>query len=350
MEADKPKKVIGPGAELLPLAEAAEISGYTPEYLNLLSRQGKMKAQKIGRNWYTTKDWMLEYFYPENYQAKAAEEASRKAAEEKRKAELAQAAQQEKEKLIQAELENKLQVETQKIHAHWEAKNQQLRVSERESEVSPRFTPLKLALAVVMILVAIGVAQTIRFLNARNFFNPPAAPTDVMVADNGKINNDGWVLAAETNASNEMFASENFGIREIKFGGDVALLAASDQDVPIKITDIRSEVITTKNQDEFKLLVYWKTNKLAESSIEYSNMGGSNSHVVKENDYGYSHSIILSGLQPATAYVYQINARDKWGNTIDSDRYSAYTGSKQASVIDLIMGAVKDTFSWAMKK
>ena len=37
------------------LSQAAEISGYHQDYLGQLCRLGKIKAAKIGRNWYTTK-------------------------------------------------------------------------------------------------------------------------------------------------------------------------------------------------------------------------------------------------------------------------------------------------------
>ncbi|MFA6918488.1 MAG: helix-turn-helix domain-containing protein, partial [Candidatus Gracilibacteria bacterium] len=50
--------------ELIPLAEAAKLTGYTPEYLNLLSRKGKLKAEKIGRNWYTKTEWVNSFLAP----------------------------------------------------------------------------------------------------------------------------------------------------------------------------------------------------------------------------------------------------------------------------------------------
>ena len=47
--------------ELLSLKEAAEISPYSADYLNLLARKGKLKARKIGRDWLITKADLLEY-------------------------------------------------------------------------------------------------------------------------------------------------------------------------------------------------------------------------------------------------------------------------------------------------
>ncbi|MCX6791063.1 MAG: hypothetical protein NTV62_02615 [Candidatus Gribaldobacteria bacterium] len=43
------------------LQQASIISGYSQEYLSLRSRQGKLKAKKIGRNWVTTKPWLRYY-------------------------------------------------------------------------------------------------------------------------------------------------------------------------------------------------------------------------------------------------------------------------------------------------
>lgn len=42
----------------MPLSEASKRTGYTPEHLNLLCRQGKLKGKKIGRNWFVKKEWL----------------------------------------------------------------------------------------------------------------------------------------------------------------------------------------------------------------------------------------------------------------------------------------------------
>ncbi len=47
--------------ELIPLSEAAAISGLSVKHLGLLARQGKLRARKIGRNWVTTREAVAEY-------------------------------------------------------------------------------------------------------------------------------------------------------------------------------------------------------------------------------------------------------------------------------------------------
>ncbi|NWJ99008.1 MAG: hypothetical protein HXX20_25000 [Chloroflexi bacterium] len=41
--------------ELISLAEAAQLSGLTQDYLKKIAQSGRLRAKKIGRNWVTTK-------------------------------------------------------------------------------------------------------------------------------------------------------------------------------------------------------------------------------------------------------------------------------------------------------
>ncbi len=47
--------------ELLSLKDAAELTPYSPDYLNLLARKGKLRARKIGRDWLITKSDLFDY-------------------------------------------------------------------------------------------------------------------------------------------------------------------------------------------------------------------------------------------------------------------------------------------------
>jgi len=47
--------------QYISLREAMEYCDYSQEYLSLRARQGKLKAIKIGRNWATKKEWVLDY-------------------------------------------------------------------------------------------------------------------------------------------------------------------------------------------------------------------------------------------------------------------------------------------------
>lgn len=40
------------------LKEAARVYNCTQKHLNLMARRGKLKAKKVGRNWLTTLEWL----------------------------------------------------------------------------------------------------------------------------------------------------------------------------------------------------------------------------------------------------------------------------------------------------
>jgi len=51
--------------QLIPLSQAAELSGITQSHLRLLARQGKLWAKKLGRDWLTTEAAVKKYLATE---------------------------------------------------------------------------------------------------------------------------------------------------------------------------------------------------------------------------------------------------------------------------------------------
>lgn len=143
--------------------------------------------------------------------------------------------------------------------------------------------------------------------------------------------------------------SEHYRAPIVIFGGNVSL-PDSLGEVPPKVQQVKSELLTTKNQEEIKLLVSWKTNKPTKSTVEYGRNAQKAEKNIQEEKYGYTHSVVLPSLDAATAYTYKIKARDKWGNEGESDKFAFYTGAPAVSLIDLLLGALRDVFSWAIKK
>ena len=47
--------------ELIPLSEAAAMSGMTRQHIAFLARKGKLRAQRVGRIWVTTPAAVEEY-------------------------------------------------------------------------------------------------------------------------------------------------------------------------------------------------------------------------------------------------------------------------------------------------
>lgn len=157
-------------------------------------------------------------------------------------------------------------------------------------------------------------------------------------------------VPTETITSNAEYSSENFRAGEIVFGGELAFLQSEDSIVPLEISAIRGEAFTEKGKQEVKLVVTWQTNRLSLADVEYAKGVGQNKKVVTEDDYSFNHSVIISGLESASTYLYTIKASDRFGNTVVSDPYAVFTGAKNVSLFDLIAGAIGDVFGWAIDK
>ncbi|MDI6778498.1 MAG: fibronectin type III domain-containing protein [Patescibacteria group bacterium] len=159
----------------------------------------------------------------------------------------------------------------------------------------------------------------------------------------------GIVLGEEDPSKEEkMFRSENFKLAQVTFGGGMTM--SLDGPGGIEIRDVRSELVTSKKRDEIQLLVSWKTSKTSLGEIEYSRSGEQSAKKKKEDRYSYAHSLILSPLDPATAYGFVITAKDQIGREVKSDRFAFYTGAPNISIIEMLTKATRDVFGWAIRK
>jgi hypothetical protein len=334
--------------EFISLSEAAKLIGYTPEYLNLLSRQRKLKAKKIGRNWYTKKEWLNDF--------------------------LAETSDKEIKK-IPLELEEKTRkvlpsflTEIPKPKEKKEA--EEIILPENHSNWLGIFAALS-TVVVIMPLAFLGIYlaknfvgnrqsdyelekiysenqnATLQIINENDQTGRVAGEEDNLISD--EMDKSGMVLAGEANGSGIILASENFRVSNVNIGGDTVILE-NGENLPLEIYDVKSESFIANKKDEVKLVVSWKTNKMAISELTYSKNNGQDEKTTKENSYGFNHSTVLAELDPRTSYVYQIKCRDRWANENDSSFFGIYTASKPVSVFDLISNALNEVFGWALKK
>lgn len=146
------------------------------------------------------------------------------------------------------------------------------------------------------------------------------------------------------------YQSESFRVGDIAIGGEAEFLLTEDTPAPLEISSIRGESFAEKNKQEVKLVLNWRTNKLAKSEVSYSKGVGQAKKTVSEEDYSLNHSMVIPGLDQASTYVYAITTNDRFGNEAMSDSHAVFTGSKTVSLFDLIAGAIGDVFGWAVKK
>jgi hypothetical protein len=328
MKNKKPKTKEENEEKILPLSEAAKMAGYTPEYLNLLARQGKLKAQKIGRNWFTNKEWLDELLiilFREREGVVIPEETP------------------EENKNLESEME------IQKPEPVFLSENiEEIIQTKRKNNFSQVFTTSVLAVVILPIIFLLTYF-------VRGYKNYSVYQTYYYSQPEMKVLNETTrmprVAGEETSSKekNVALASENYKINDINVGGSVMIIN-SEENAELEISNIKSESFIANKKDEVKLIISWQTNKLAISQLNYSKNGGQNSQTLKEDSYGYAHSVVISGLAPRTSYVYQIKSIDHWSNSTKSDYFGVYTSAKPVSVFDLISNATGEVFGWAIKK
>lgn len=197
-----------------------------------------------------------------------------------------------------------------------------------------------------ILLIAAGFASTM-LLSFRNSINE-TKETAVVISNE---NTPGKVLGEEGNqVPTKMYASQNFRTPQITFGGDAIAMPAGQQSVAPEIQDMRSELLTTKTDQQVKFLLTWKTNKLCRSTIGYTKEGQADEKSISDDSFGFIHSVEIAPLNYSTSYSYMVTARDKWGNEIKSDKLAFYSGAPNVSILDLLGGAFKQMFGWASKK
>lgn len=348
----------------IPLSEASKISGYTPEYLNSLSRKGILHAQKIGRNWYTTEEWLAEFLNSNSVG---------------------------KEKEIKKQISHvEYQIKSSPKEDLEEKYNQPVGPAEEDTHktldqaksISPKSSFFRIlaglsSVVIIIPLIFIFVYFTKIYSTQKNWEAAKIAivkkiPTQVILNENdsGAIGNvsqevvSGIVQGEATSSVDEaikkagiILSSENYKASSVSLGGEI-ILTSSTENLPPEITDVKSEsfIVTDNNStqnnssEEVELVISWKTNKLAKSEIQYSKNNGQDPRSIEEQSYGFDHSVVLTGMDPQTSYVYQIKCKDHWGTEVDSDFYGLFTSSRPVSVFDLIAKQISEIFGWAIKK
>lgn len=214
---------------------------------------------------------------------------------------------------------------------------------------------LKNIIISLVVLVALGVGGYVVFLKR---FAPATVPeTAPTTSTQPETSPAPQTLSVGTVAPEQMplfgdanYQSENFRVGDISIGGEAEFLLSEDSPEPLQVSSIRGEAFTEKNKPEVKLVVSWRTNKLAKSVVSYSKGVGQAKKSIGEDDYSLNHSVIIPGLDQASTYVYEIGSTDRFGNEITSESHAVYTGSRTVSLFDLIANAVGDVFGWAVVK
>ena len=353
---------------LMPLSDAAKLTGYTKEHLNLMCRKGKLEGKKVGRNWHTTREWLNKF---------VEEIKDKKTKDYKKRSEIISEKFKREEQIeipkitldeAAEKLTGKKKYADQNYLTITREENLDYLLKEKEQEVeklekvnsSKKYEILKLSRSVfkyAMMMILIFSTWNI-FSNLYDYLNIREMKIDADLNEDRflSVDENGIVRGEETSADEQeaqkrgiVLASENYKAREVSVGGDV-ILANSEENQPLEISDVKSETFVTKKGDESKIMITWKTNKLAISKLEYSKGAGQLAKSIDEQSYAFNHAAVLSQLEPKTSYVFSITGKDRWNNEQKTNYFGIYTASKPVSVFDMISKALGDTFGWINRK
>lgn len=155
--------------------------------------------------------------------------------------------------------------------------------------------------------------------------------------------------AEEDSPFDQSLKSENYKMKQVLIGGEILTEVESvDSTAPLNIAEIKNELFVTKNKDEIKMLVTWKTSKNAKGVIEFAKEGESVKKKLETNSSGFSHTAVLPALDASSVYTYTITCKDRWGMEKISDKFVFYTGAPNVSLMDVLEDAAKKVFGWAM--
>jgi len=160
----------------------------------------------------------------------------------------------------------------------------------------------------------------------------------------GKVLGEG-----EESYPSEMSGEKN-RLPQVSFGGGLTAFYPSVGEPlgPLDIENAQSEIVRTKEKKELQLVVRWNTKRPTKCLVEYGKSGGA-AKVAEEEYFAIEHSAVLENLDSSSTYFYAITAKDKLGGEINSDKYAVYTGAPEVSFFDLLAGAFKDSFGWAIE-
>jgi S1-C subfamily serine protease/peroxiredoxin len=122
--------------------------------------------------------------------------------------------------------------------------------------------------------------------------------------------------------------------------------------------DIAMSALSTESIAETSAVITWKTNKPATSIVEYGPAGSYESKTKSSSGLSDSHSAVMTGLQPQTAYQYRVISADSCGNEVVSDvqDLTTTTAGPQSGALAIINVVVSEisssgiTVTWVTNK
>lgn len=159
-----------------------------------------------------------------------------------------------------------------------------------------------------------------------NFDEPPRIKDDGVLTDLHEISMTGLTPNKTYNAT--VTSTDLWGNTVTEFLGEFTTPPMPDSQVPSITSGPSVQVGDTI------AIVSWSTDKLADSKANYGLTGTALSQVTGDIAYSKQHSVVLSKLQPTTAYQVQVASTDPGGNGPARSQLVSFTTAALGTVIE----------------
>jgi hypothetical protein len=207
---------------------------------------------------------------------------------------------------------------------------------------------MKIKKTIISFVIAMLIIFPVLFLVYKYYFSKNLQNNNETAA---KITTpEGQVLAETEETYQNEFKSDKYRVPQLGFGGGLTTFypGLGEPLGPLDISSVQSQVVRTKDKNDLQLAINWRTERPTVCRIDWGKSGGTTKSV-QEEFFAIEHSAVLEKLDSASTYQYTITAKDKLGGEVSSEKYAVYTGAPEVSFFDLLAGAFKSAFSWAVK-
>lgn len=134
-----------------------------------------------------------------------------------------------------------------------------------------------------------------------------------------------------------------------KVSGSEIKIKTLEDNIPPEIMVVRTYTTIIQNRDKGQVVVAWKTDEPATSQVFLYSMSNRETPIytsVYDANPTTNHTVVMSEMALGATFRFNIESKDKSGNSTLSGDFSVQTPSVRKSIIQMIVEAFEKIFGW----
>lgn len=134
-------------------------------------------------------------------------------------------------------------------------------------------------------------------------------------------------------------------------GPDIKITTLEDK-IPPAIMAVRTYTTIIQNRDKSQAVFVWKTDEPATSQVFLYTMSNKTAPIytsVYDANPTTNHTVVISEMALGSTFRFNIESKDKSGNSVLSGDFSVQTPTVRKSIIQMIVEVFEKVFGWARK-